>query len=536
MQKINQIKKLTQLLLAIVVFIMPWNPPQLYPSAKLPFQKGMTYTTWPAGKFGTPDADAALSNITGIGANWIALIVTQYQTDLDTTSIYPTADTESDDELIHAINQAHKLGLKVMFKPQLDPLVNTADHWRGLIGQSFTIPQWALWFTSYRNFITHYATIAQNTGVEQFCIGVELNATTSHVTEWRSTIAAIRAIYHGPLTYAAIGIKAIKDIQWEDALDYTGVDFYNGLALGKTDPTVQDIKDAWTPYMQDLASVYATWNKPILITELGYMSQDGAVQQPWNWQNTDGVLDMQEQANAYEAAFESLFYQPWLYGIYWWDIGTDPFEGGPCDQRYTPHNKPAEDIVRAWYNGRPATTRLDPQTAGASTFEALPAGNQTLGIYSDGLAPGWNNQSSNSEVNLLSASPVFSGTYAISVIAQTQGTFSIQHAAFDATPYTWLEFYIQRPWVGEQVRVFVNDASDTELRSLPLCRYMTGPLNPLTWNRVRIPLSDLNAVGRTLQRISFKNVTNQPQSFWVDEIRLIGAGWRAYIPLINHFR
>jgi hypothetical protein len=537
MQNIDLIKKLTQLLLAVAFIFMPWNPPATYAPNGLTFQKGMTYTTWPlfdSGKFGTPDADLALTNITGIGADWIALIVTQYQTDLDTTTIYPTTNTESDADLIHAINQAHKLGLKVMFKPQLDPIISTVTHWRGLIGEKFSDTQWAEWFASYRNFINHYATMAQNYGVEQFCVGVELSETTKHEPEWRDTIAGIRGIYHGPITYAAIAASLIE-LNWWDAVDYIGVDAYYRLALGVDQPTVADIKGSWKPFVDTIAGVHAKWNKPVLITELGYMSQDGNVQHPWDWSITDGVVDMQEQANAYEAAFESFFYQPWLYGIYWWDIGTDPFEGGPCDQHYTPNDKPAEAVVRAWYGGQSRSSEVGTPPSLASFPGALPAGYQTFGVYSDGLEPGWDNQSNNSQVDLLSASPVFSGTFAISVTAQAQGTFSIQHAAFDATPYGWLEFTFRRSWVGEQIRVYVNDENDAELRYLPLCRYMTGPLDPQTWNRVRIPLSDLNASGRTLQRISFKNVTDQPQSFWIDEIRLIGAGWHAYIPLINHF-
>jgi len=45
--------------------------------------------------------------------------------------------------------QAHALGLKIMLKIQLDPLVTTATHWRAMIDQDFTEAQWNEWFVSY---------------------------------------------------------------------------------------------------------------------------------------------------------------------------------------------------------------------------------------------------------------------------------------------------------------------------------------------------------------------------------------------------
>ena len=500
---------------------MIWDAPKPITKAQEPFQKGMTYTTWPVGKFGTPDADLALTNITAIGADWIALIVTQFQDDLDTTTIYPTAETATDSELIHAITQAHLLGLKVMFKPHVDPLVTTADHWRGLIGQDFTEKQWQAWFDSYHDLITHYAVMAEANGVEQFCVGVELSTTSQREADWRDIIAAVRAIYHGPITYAALNKNELTDLTWWDAVDYIGVDIYNG--MGDDDPTVSELKAAWEPYVTRLASLSAPWNKSILITEIGYMSQDGTIMHPWNWLNEDGIVDLEEQALGYQTAFEVLYHQSWLAGIYWWDYGTDPFEGGPCDQRYTPHDKPAEDILRLWYGAEPRASGFDISTENSETFY----------VYTDTLSTGWEDQSMDIQANLHSTAPVFSGTHAISVTAQVSGALAFHHAGFDATPYFWLDFYVMKSSIREEIRVFVTDESNNELRYLPLCRYMTGAIEPYTWKRVSIPLRDLNIQARNVQQISFKNVTDQAHSFWLDEIRLVVPPGRIFLPIIS---
>ena len=517
-------KKICLLFTLSICALVLKNAPEPIVTAQEPFQKGVTYTTWPVGKFGTSDADLVLDNITAIGADWIALIVTKFQDDLDTTTIYPTTETATDAELIHAINMAHEVGLKVMFKPHLDPLVTTATHWRGMIGQDFTEADWHMWFNNYLDFITHYAAIAEANDVEQFCVGVELSTSaTQRESDWRSIITAVRAIYHGPITYAALNSNEVIDIAWWDAVDYIGVDIYNGLG-SDTDPTVDELKIAWQPHVDKLANLSASWNKSILITEIGYMSQDGTIQHPWNWLIEDGIVDLQEQVIGYQAAFEVLYHQPWLAGIYWWDYGTDPFEGGPCDQRYTPNDKPAEDILRQWYGA-------DPPAASRNVMRA--DNSQILTVYTDTLSTGWVNQSIDIQADLLSTAPVFSGTYAISATAQVSGALVFQHAGFNTDPYAWLDFYVMKPSIGEDIRVFVTDEDSNELRYLPLCRYMTGAIEPYTWKRIRIPMSDLDVHGNILQKISFKNVTNQTHSFWLDEIRLVAPVDRIFLPCIS---
>ncbi len=163
------------------------------------------------------NAALALANLKATGAEWIALIVTEYQDDLNTTSIYTNSDTPADAEVVQAISQAHALGLKIMLKIQLDPLVTTATHWRGMIGQHFSASQWNEWFASYSVFAAHYASIAQENGVEQYCAGVELSASASHDYEWRQIIASVRALYSGPVLYAALNRFELTTMTWWNA-------------------------------------------------------------------------------------------------------------------------------------------------------------------------------------------------------------------------------------------------------------------------------------------------------------------------------
>ncbi len=92
-----------------------------YPSnANLPPQKGITYAAWGANDYLTVHADESLTQVQKTGADWISLIATQYQRDITSTAIQPMPYTPSDASLVHAIQSAHGLGLKVLLKPHVD--------------------------------------------------------------------------------------------------------------------------------------------------------------------------------------------------------------------------------------------------------------------------------------------------------------------------------------------------------------------------------------------------------------------------------
>jgi len=311
-------------------------------------QRGISYAAWWSGIYSTPEADLSLAKLAATGANWISLIVTGYQETIHSTSInYTSEATPTDKELIHVIDKAHELGLKVMLKPHVD-LSNDPEHWRGEIGQDFTEEDWIAWFTSYRSFIEHYATLSASYGADQFCVGAELVSTAHREHDWRTVIALVRSTYVGPITYAANHGGEETSITWWDAVDYLGVDAYYSLSETK-EPTLSDLLKAWEPYLNTLTNLAATWEKPILFTEIGYRSVDGTTMKPWDWQS-EGEVDLREQAIAYLAAFFNTYKSPWLSGIFWWTWSTDPREGGFRDDGYTPHRKPAEKILRFWYN------------------------------------------------------------------------------------------------------------------------------------------------------------------------------------------
>ena len=359
------------------------------------FQKGLNYTAWARGQLSTLESDRALANLADTGANWVSIVIFGYQETYTSTNV--TRDpsrTASDEDVIRAVATAHDLGLWVMLKPHVD-LRHDREHWRGNIGESFTDEaQWQEWFGTYRTFINHYATLAQENGVEQFCVGTELVGTSHREAEWREIVAGVRERFEGPITYAGNHTTEDVGIVWWDAVDLIGVDAYY-LLTDKTDPTVDELKAAWVErgYVDTLAGLAEQYGKPVLTTEIGYRSADGAIRIPWDW--NDLPLDLQEQADGYRAALEVLWGQPWLAGIYWWNWDVNPQKGGLEDTDYTPYGKPAEEVMRAYYGGTPAIpVRPTPQSAATLKTIELPAAEPASVPH-----PGWASFTATGHVN-----------------------------------------------------------------------------------------------------------------------------------------
>ena len=313
--------------------------------------KGATITTWTTHEYALPQTDTTLSQVLKpIGVTWVAIIVTCYQDKINSQAIICGKDrTPSDESLRHAIQYAHRLGMRVMLKPHVD-LLDDEGRWRGEIGFGSDEAAWRDWFESYTQMITRYAQLAQANGVEYYVVGTELEKTSPRAAQWRAVIKAARTAYKGPMTYAAnMGEEGI--ITWWDALDAVGVDAYYGLTE-KDDPTVDELKIAWLPHVARLEALAKKWNRPIIFTEVGYRSLNGSNKAPWD-SNMKGDLDLQEQADCYRAVFESFKDKPWWRGAFWWGWNTDPLDGGPTNSNFTPNNKPVEDVLRFYYGAAP---------------------------------------------------------------------------------------------------------------------------------------------------------------------------------------
>lgn len=345
---------------AILLLSLLWinQRDQALGQGQLP-QLGISYAQYNAGAYASALSDQTVEELADAGAEWINIVVTQYQYDLNTTEIYPTGKTPTNDDLIHIIAKAKSLGLKVSLKPHIDIQSNPSE-WRGRIGRDFNETQWSDWFASYRNFMGGYADFAAAQNVDQLIVGTELVSTVQRETQWREVIALVRGKYSGTLTYSANHSGEEVSINWWDALDIIGVSGYYDLT-DETDPTIDELKAAWQPHRDTMLGLYEQWNKPILFTEVGYRSSDGNNRHPWCYW-CDEPIDLQEQADGYQAYFEVFFNEPWFAGLHIWGWRIEPERSGPCNDGYSPYNKPAENVLRQYYGAsqRSISTICDP--------------------------------------------------------------------------------------------------------------------------------------------------------------------------------
>jgi len=311
---------------------------------------GVTHVSWWHDAYSQSGATAARGALAGAGGNWGGVLTTWYMDRRGSSSIAPhPTRSPTDDAVRRAVEEMHALGLKVMLKPHLDVLDGT---WRGQIAPSDP----GAWFASYAEMMDHFAAMARELEVEMLCVGTELVTMTDapHATSWAGVIDRVRAVYPGLLTYAANAVSPgdeFTSVSFWPRVDLLGLDVYTPLT-GKANPTRQELVDGWRRNRDghDMVAAFrnfqAAHGKPLIFTEVGYRSADGANRAPWDWEASAGP-DPAEQADCYQALYAVWSGETaWMRGVFWWSWGVSAPGAGDTD--YSPWGKPAEDVLRAW--------------------------------------------------------------------------------------------------------------------------------------------------------------------------------------------
>jgi len=260
-------------------------------------------------------------------------------------SFWKSAFSENDETIIYLEHLSQKLNLNLMLKPQ----IYVGRGWPGDIEMQ-NEKDWKLFFKNYKNWIMHYAVIAEMYKIPMLCIGNELlKTTTTHNAEWVELIKNIRSIYSGKLTYGANWGEEFESIKFWDYLDYIGISEYYPLST-KENPTDTELFDGAKKIISKIASVQKKYNKPVIFTEVGFRSS----KYPWMTsfeKETIKEANYQNQARSYRAILKAAHGTKWLAGMYWWKWPSYLQDGGdPQNDFYTPYNKPAEDVLRQWYS------------------------------------------------------------------------------------------------------------------------------------------------------------------------------------------
>ncbi len=345
---------------------------------------GINHISFQPSEYNTSAGTASRTQLGGTHANWAAVLVTQYQANATATTISSDANrTPTDAAVIAAIQQFHSQGMKVMLKPHVD---SEDGAWRG----TFQPSNVDAWFSSYTTFISHYATLAQQNGVEGMVMGTEFVQLSGSANQarWTSVINTIRNLFGGTLVYAAnatFGGDEFTTVSFWDQLDMIGLDAYFPLT-NINNPTQAQLIAAWSgnkngenivANVQNFANAHP--GKTLIFTEIGYRSVDGANTAPFDFGIT-GAVDDGEQRDCAEAMFQVWStHTSFMKGLFWWAWPVPP-PNVATDTDYNPRNKIAEGTLQNWFGPTTTPNFTLSATPSSLTVNRGANGTSTIGI------------------------------------------------------------------------------------------------------------------------------------------------------------
>jgi hypothetical protein len=303
-----------------------------------------------------------IREIASWGASAVLFSAAGSQEHAESNAIYLERErVPSESDLIDLIDEAHRLELAVVLMPIVLFTNPRNNEWRGEIQPD----DWDEWFASYLAFVNFFARIGAQQHVEVLMIGSELISTEKFTGRWRRLIAELRKTFPGQLAYSA-NWDHYKAVRFWDDLDLIGMTTYHTLS-DKPNPDLSSLVDAWRPIKKRILTWRQSINLPLLFTEVGWCSQDGATTAPWNYyhQKTEQATEtgLIEQESAYEAFIATWRDEPNMAGAIWWEF--KPWSAGRSDSGYDPRGKPAMKRLKKWFAHFPREPKIDEDSGAA---------------------------------------------------------------------------------------------------------------------------------------------------------------------------
>lgn len=284
-----------------------------------------------------------------IESNFLALMPFAYGTMGKPKLSYHNLDWQHWGESLEGVKEtallAKERNIQCMIKPQI------WFDWGSFTGhfELESESDWVAFESGYTDYIMSFALLSEELQLPIFCLGTELcNFVDQRPEYWIKLISDVRQVYSGQLTYAA-NWDSFKNIQFWDQLDFIGIDAYFPLCDQQT-PSVKECQKAWQNHTKSIRSVSKNFDRQILFTEWGFRSADYCAREPWDY-NKDFAVNAQAQANCISATFNHFWLEDWFAGGFIWKwFPNHKASGGSSNNRFTPQNKPAQEIIKEWFN------------------------------------------------------------------------------------------------------------------------------------------------------------------------------------------
>lgn len=315
------------------------------------FCKGYTWGFFAkSGEYQTEAAMRSMERLHSNGLDWICIPVNAFQETYMSTMVHPVYGlTQTDSDIVFAVNYAKKLGMKVCLKP----MVNSMDGvWRAHIHfpEESHIDYNERWFRSYNAFMLHYAQIAEQTGCEMLCTGCEMDGMDVNTQRCIDIISNVREVYHGLIMHNINHGDEFK-YPWLTHVDVIGISAYYRLTDG-VDVSIDRMLESWSGIRKRLIKAHEMYRKPIMFAEIGIRSEHGCSKYPYDFKHRLEVpLDEDEQADFYESAMRTFWDDDWFCGFFWWDwkAKLTPEDKIHENRDFTVYGKKAESVLKRWY-------------------------------------------------------------------------------------------------------------------------------------------------------------------------------------------
>jgi len=321
--------------------------------------------------------DVQLREFAQLGVGTVRVINNYYIGTLEGNAVGPVYDqwnagpTKRPDELEYLVNEAHRLGLRILLSNSV--AVNSAstggvffEIWQA--NPSYSEALWGSYATLTRQSMElwcHLGADIASLGYSMEYVGPGTLANRS-LTDTKLALLAgqSRASYPGPMAYLSGIISQFKpgesllDAHFWDAVDIMGVGIFPGhplttkLAYGKA-----DLVSGWAGMIAEtLQPFQSRRNKPLIATEDTAYSIAGMA--PWgayaysHIQGDTVTVDVGEMRLYYQAQIEafSTFEGYFGPGWEWYAVTPNAFSGGPDDPGSSPRDK-VNDILQLQFTG-----------------------------------------------------------------------------------------------------------------------------------------------------------------------------------------
>lgn len=289
----------------------------------------------------------SVDQIAKIGANSLIIVTPMFQTLVDSNEIhYLPKKCPTSHQLIAILKHAKKRNLHTTLLPIVLIEEPGDKDWRGVIEPA----DWDIWWESYDKLIDRFVKIAITANVDLFSIGSELNTTESQLDRWTKIAKNVRSRFDGKLTYSANWDRYDKTELWP-LVDIISVSSYFELAREDKNAPVEKLRDEWIKQRDSLLQTANQYDRPLMLSEIGYPSRASAAEYPWNYVAEDGEkADHKAQARCYEAFFAAwtdAIADPLNNAIGFHCYHWDPYHsGGSSDTGYGIKGKPALKTIR----------------------------------------------------------------------------------------------------------------------------------------------------------------------------------------------